>query len=238
MENFPLNTETSNRNNVLIFFSPFNLQNELIPLGFIEQILNSIIGENEESSSNSEFIQSFNHETSKNNYLLDIKIKWIKISLTLLSVTEQSSQMDITSMSNNDTMNRSTTGSTFSTSPHRFLILVIESDTASSTESVLNSALNQLFQMHENVGTPPASEKIIDGLQTITIDSSKIETCKACTICLENFEVDKGKIVELTCNHIFCKGCITSWLKIHNLCPLCRATEPEKEGNNCLKQSE
>jgi len=216
MENFPLNTETSNRNNVLIFFSPFNLQNELIPLGFIEQILNSIIGENEESSSNSEFIQSFNHET----------------------ITEQSSQMDITSMSNNDTMNRSTTGSTFSTSPHRFLILVIESDTASSTESVLNSALNQLFQMHENVGTPPASEKIIDGLQTITIDSSKIETCKACTICLENFEVDKGKIVELTCNHIFCKGCITSWLKIHNLCPLCRATEPEKEGNNCLKQSE
>jgi len=216
MENFPLNTETSNRNNVLIFFSPFNLQNELIPLGFIEQILNSIIGENEESSSNSEFIQSFNHET----------------------ITEQSSQMDITSMSNNDTMNRSTTGSTFSTSPHRFLILVIESDTASSTESVLNSALNQLFQMHENVGTPPASEKIIDGLQTITIDSSKIETCKACTICLENFEVDKGKIVELTCNHIFCKGCITRWLKIHNLCPLCRATEPEKEGNNCLKQSE
>jgi len=216
MENFPLNTETSNRNNVLIFFSPFNLQNELIPLGFIEQILNSIIGENEESSSNSEFIQSFNHET----------------------ITEQSSQMDITSMSNNDTMNRSTTGSTFSTSPHRFLILVIESDTASSTESVLNSALNQLFQMHENVGTPPASEKIIDGLQTITIDSSKIETCKACTICLENFEVDKGKIVELTCNHIFCKGCITRWLKIHNLCPLCRATEPEKEENNCLKQSE
>lgn len=39
-----------------------------------------------------------------------------------------------------------------------------------------------------------------------------------CSICLDHVKEPK----ELSCSHIFCKLCITNWLKIHKSCPYCR----------------
>ena len=41
-----------------------------------------------------------------------------------------------------------------------------------------------------------------------------------CGICLE----EKHNEVTNSCNHSFCKDCISSWRSINNSCPLCRST--------------
>lgn len=46
-----------------------------------------------------------------------------------------------------------------------------------------------------------------------------------CSICLDILNNDTNKI--LTCNHIFHKKCIDTWLKRNNICPLCR--DPQNE---------
>ena len=43
-----------------------------------------------------------------------------------------------------------------------------------------------------------------------------------CAICLENFVNDAA--FNLTCGHKFHKTCITSWMKAHDKCPLCKRT--------------
>jgi hypothetical protein len=43
-----------------------------------------------------------------------------------------------------------------------------------------------------------------------------------CAICLENFVNDAA--FNLTCGHKFHKACITSWMKAHDNCPLCKRT--------------
>ena len=40
-----------------------------------------------------------------------------------------------------------------------------------------------------------------------------------CPICQEEVEDP----IRLHCNHVFCEGCITSWLDRHPTCPMCRA---------------
>lgn len=47
----------------------------------------------------------------------------------------------------------------------------------------------------------------------------KIEDC---SICLSNY-IDNDVIKTLPCNHSFHMQCITPWLNINNICPLCRA---------------
>lgn len=39
------------------------------------------------------------------------------------------------------------------------------------------------------------------------------------TICLID-EIEKPK--KTACNYIFCKPCLTEWLKLSNTCPICR----------------
>lgn len=41
-----------------------------------------------------------------------------------------------------------------------------------------------------------------------------------CSICLENFLIN-DKVNKLSCNHIFHKNCLDSWIQNNN-CPLCR----------------
>lgn len=50
---------------------------------------------------------------------------------------------------------------------------------------------------------------------------------QACCICLTNYEND-DELRELTCSHLFHKGCVDKWLKINAMCPLCKGEVGEK----------
>lgn len=44
-----------------------------------------------------------------------------------------------------------------------------------------------------------------------------------CNICLEKVGLNGNKSCELPCGHAFDKSCLTTWLKEHDSCPVCRA---------------
>lgn len=64
-------------------------------------------------------------------------------------------------------------------------------------------------------GVPPASEDAISRLEEVDVNK---EDCK-CSICMDNIN-DKG--LKLPCGHVFDKECVTTWLKQHDSCPVCR----------------
>ena len=43
---------------------------------------------------------------------------------------------------------------------------------------------------------------------------------KICSICLNN--ICEKKIIQTKCNHFFHEKCLKKWLKLRNMCPLCR----------------
>lgn len=43
-----------------------------------------------------------------------------------------------------------------------------------------------------------------------------------CSICLEYHPIAAQYITK--CNHLFCRVCITTWLRDHAKCPLCRTS--------------
>jgi RNA polymerase subunit RPABC4/transcription elongation factor Spt4 len=45
------------------------------------------------------------------------------------------------------------------------------------------------------------------------------EDTATCPICTEN-----AVEVQTTCNHHYCKDCLTQWLSSHETCPYCRET--------------
>jgi hypothetical protein len=105
-------------------------------------------------------------------------------------------------------------------SRRRMLLLIVE-------ETDIFDVMNRLFLGHHADGVPPASQKIIDKLKPVPIDSLNRYSFGNCTICLEEFAVGNDTTVSLACNHMYCKECIVPWLQIHNTCPLCRASEPD-----------
>ncbi|RAL49726.1 hypothetical protein DM860_002017 [Cuscuta australis] len=65
---------------------------------------------------------------------------------------------------------------------------------------------------------PPAPEFIIDAIPKIQISESHLINDKACSVCLEEFEVGE-EARELPCKHIYHSECIVPWLRLHNSCP-------------------
>lgn len=66
------------------------------------------------------------------------------------------------------------------------------------------------------MGVPPAPEEAISKLEEIDINKEHPEQCPVC------IEKITGKGLKLPCGHIFDKNCVTTWLKQHNSCPVCR----------------
>ncbi len=60
----------------------------------------------------------------------------------------------------------------------------------------------------------PAADEDIKRLEKIDISVDK-----SCSICLGN-AVNPH---ELKCEHVFCRDCISAWLKRDSVCPICRA---------------
>ncbi|CDR97666.1 hypothetical protein, conserved [Babesia bigemina] len=101
-------------------------------------------------------------------------------------------------------------------------------------------AMNQiLYYVMENnsnrQGPPPAAKRILETLDTDTLDEEQAKKLETCAICTEDF-VAGDKIHWLSkdrtlCGHGFHVDCIVPWLKQHNSCPVCRYELPTDDAN-------
>lgn len=57
----------------------------------------------------------------------------------------------------------------------------------------------------------------IDKISTL-INNTDIDQNVDCNICLDTIKQPR----KLLCNHVFCDGCISTWLSKHKNCPVCR----------------
>ena len=66
----------------------------------------------------------------------------------------------------------------------------------------------------------PATMASIKALEKVVLDGSD-----HCTICLDEFCVG-SEVTRMPCSHVYHQDCIVEWLKMSNLCPLCRFRMP------------
>ena len=86
----------------------------------------------------------------------------------------------------------------------------------------------------EKHGELRASKAAIEAMPRVPVTAE--ESDKACSICLEEFEVG-GEAREMPCKHKFHSSCIENWLRVKGLCPLCRFVMPmeeEEEGRESM----
>ncbi|CAG9313354.1 unnamed protein product [Blepharisma stoltei] len=80
------------------------------------------------------------------------------------------------------------------------------------------SLLDILNQAQQNQqGSPPASEEAINSLPLINCTIAK----SVCPICQDNYR-EEDKIRQMPCKHDFHDSCLSTWLRMHNTCPICR----------------
>ncbi|XP_064964359.1 probable E3 ubiquitin-protein ligase ZFP1 isoform X3 [Musa acuminata AAA Group] len=96
-----------------------------------------------------------------------------------------------------------------------------------------NMSYEELLALEERIGD------VSTGLSEDAIRTSLSETiyCMSdrfqdgqdedrCAICLEAYE-DRDPLGQLSCKHTFHSSCITKWLSIKNVCPICKASALE-----------
>eukprot|EP00210_Caulerpa_lentillifera_P003768 g3600.t1 len=67
---------------------------------------------------------------------------------------------------------------------------------------------------------------VLEKLNSVSINEGLDES--VCNICMESF--GSGTLtLELPCKHMFCRCCISEWLKENDTCPICRYKFPEHE---------
>lgn len=70
-------------------------------------------------------------------------------------------------------------------------------------------------EQHQNQGV---SEEFLDNLPPMKAGKEA-----DCNICLEKVGTNDEKSCELPCGHAFDKSCLSTWLKEHDSCPVCRS---------------
>jgi hypothetical protein len=74
-------------------------------------------------------------------------------------------------------------------------------------------------------GAVPASGRAIAGLPEITAGEARE---KECSVCMEVFG-EGERLRRMPCAHAFHEGCISDWLRVSRLCPLCRFALPSQQ---------
>ncbi|KAK0634546.1 hypothetical protein B0T17DRAFT_513607 [Bombardia bombarda] len=97
-----------------------------------------------------------------------------------------------------------------------------DSFTSAEGHRRLVSAYRELMLML--VGPPPASQAAIDKLEVKELDETMVgcgSKTAPCVVCVDDMTLgDKASV--LACGHFFHGKCVSSWLKIHDSCPVCR----------------
>nr|GMC97128.1 E3 ubiquitin-protein ligase MBR2-like [Ipomoea batatas] len=77
--------------------------------------------------------------------------------------------------------------------------------------------------LDEQEDHPGLSEEVIMSLLgTSTFETSSDEDKDSCCICLDEFSTG-DELGKINCEHKFHFMCIREWLKLNNICPICRA---------------
>ncbi|CAF0748206.1 unnamed protein product [Adineta ricciae] len=94
---------------------------------------------------------------------------------------------------------------------------------ASITVPLLESLRGWLSAAPMTINTnPPASQENIDALPTISFGQESDQFNQTdCAICRSNFEANE-QLKKLQCGHLFHPECVTNWLLITRICPICR----------------
>lgn len=146
-------------------------------------------------------------------------------------------------LANRDTSEVNNTSENTNQSNSRGLLVLVlsvsnDTQTSGSEENSIEDVLNRLFHAHQPQGPPPASQKALDSLESVKIEGNLRNEVPRCTICFEDFDYDCEEIVRLPCNatHVFHRDCVSTWLKQHGTCPICRHQLPTENSND--KQEE
>jgi hypothetical protein len=75
-------------------------------------------------------------------------------------------------------------------------------------------------------GAVPASGRAIDALPETTAGEARE---KECSVCMEVFGEEGERLRSMPCLHAFHGGCISDWLRVSRLCPLCRYALPSQK---------
>ncbi|KAL5204401.1 hypothetical protein ABZP36_009272 [Zizania latifolia] len=87
----------------------------------------------------------------------------------------------------------------------------------------------------DEFGFVPASSRAISALEETTAgEASEVEGC--CSVCQEDFE-GGDELRKMPCSHVFHESCITDWLWVSHLCPLCRLALPTDADEEHLRRS-
>jgi len=111
-------------------------------------------------------------------------------------------------------------------------ILLNPIDLFSNGAMGLDQLLQEIFRgMPEHEGAPPATEESLSKLKEFEYTAGK--ESDLCAICHDDF-AEKQKVSQLPCDHMYHKDCVTKWLKMHNICPMCRS--PIQEEGQAIPQ--
>ncbi|WOK92624.1 putative E3 ubiquitin-protein ligase HIP1 [Canna indica] len=92
-----------------------------------------------------------------------------------------------------------------------------------------NMSYEELLALGERIGsvnTGLSEEKILNSLQQrtyVSITSEPSDEVEPCCICREEY-AEGDELGRLDCGHNFHTACIKQWLRIKNLCPICKTT--------------
>ena len=91
---------------------------------------------------------------------------------------------------------------------------------------ITDEALSRAFRSsnnYDNKSEGPVNTELLEYMPEIIVqEDNKIPTEKKdCVICLETF-ANGDKVTILACAHLFHKDCIVDWLKVNDLCPICK----------------
>lgn len=97
----------------------------------------------------------------------------------------------------------------------------------------LDSLLEEIMRsMPDQNGAPPASEEALSQVQEY--DYKPREESDICAVCHEDFH-ENDRVSKLPCKHEYHKDCVMKWLKMHNLCPICRTPLKEESQQNLIE---
>ena len=87
----------------------------------------------------------------------------------------------------------------------------------------MDSVINALMAMDAGRGgAAPASQDALQALRVLSAD--EIPTDTECAVCQDGFVAGgDSAVVQLECHHCFHRDCLEPWLKLHGICPTCRA---------------
>ncbi|KAF7848846.1 hypothetical protein BT93_L1513 [Corymbia citriodora subsp. variegata] len=73
----------------------------------------------------------------------------------------------------------------------------------------------------------PAAQEAVDSPEKTNIDGGSQEGLggagEPCAICFEDMNLREGGVACMPCKHKLHRNCLARWLKMSNLCPLCRS---------------